>query len=338
MKTIPIPIPIPIVPRGFRFLEQDYGNINGEKLISLITSKKFSTALKFIESKSILAIEDEIDFTCIDAEGNTALHLAVKSNKLKLVKAIVEMGGNLYAMNFSLKTPLDLSKEIGFSPIKEYLEQTIMKESEIEKAMLKSLPELEDSGIDGFFFSMQFDPVISPKAHQELTRVAPVLSLPKQQAWQAESFDDEMREYFSSLESMSSSSSSGIIVQESSKFSSSSGSAPIDIIASASKKVTLSEDSHLLCRDFNFDKHAPAYEDIESLRFEVGSIPKHDRVVIPLPKKTEVVIQEIPQVKESVVLEKTPLWPCSYSEELMFSFDDEEYISGVSSSGDLDYE
>jgi hypothetical protein len=109
---------------------------------------------------------------------------------------------------------------------------------------------------------MQFDPVIPPKAHQELTRVAPVLSLPKQQAWQAESFDDEMREYFSSLESMSSSSSSGIIVQESSKFSSASGSAPIDIIASASTKVTLSEDPHLLCRDFNFDKHAPAYEDI----------------------------------------------------------------------------
>ena len=74
------------------------------------------------------------------------------------------------------------------------------------------------------------------------------------------------------------------------------------------------------------------------MRLEVASIPKHDRVVRPLPKKTEVVIQEIPQVKESVVLEKTPLWPCSYSEELMFSFDEEEDISGVSSSGDLDYE
>jgi hypothetical protein len=204
--------------------------------------------------------------------------------------------------------------------------------------MLKSLPELEDSGIDGFFFSMQFDPVIPPKAHQELTRVAPVLSLPKQQAWQAESFDDEMREYFSSLESMSSSSSSGIIVQESSEFSSASGSAPIDIISSTSTKVTLPKDPLLLFRDFNFDEHEPAYEDIESLRLEVGSIPKHDRVVIPLPKKTEVVIQEISKVKENVVLEKTPLWSCSYSEELMFSFDEEEDISGVSSSGDLDYE
>ena len=77
--------------------------------------------------------------------------IGIKSNKLKLVKAIVEMGGNLYAMNFSLKTPLDLSEEIGFSPIKEYLEQTIRKEYDIEKAMLKSLPELEDSGIDDFF-------------------------------------------------------------------------------------------------------------------------------------------------------------------------------------------
>ena len=48
-----VPIPIPIVPRDFRFLDQDYGNINGEKLISLIKSKKFSKALKFIESKSI---------------------------------------------------------------------------------------------------------------------------------------------------------------------------------------------------------------------------------------------------------------------------------------------
>ena len=183
---------------------------------------------------------------------------------------------------------------------------------------------------------MQFDPVTLPKVHQELTRVAPVLSFPKQQSWQAESVDDEMGEYFSSLESMSSSSSSGIIVQESSKFSSSLGSAPIDIISSAPTKVTLSEYPPLLFRDFNFDEHAPAYEDIESLRFEVGSIPKHDRVVIPLPKKTEVVIQEIPKAKESVILEKTPLWSCSYSEDLMFSFDDED-ISGVSSSGDLDY-
>ena len=151
MKTVTVPVPIPIAPGGFRFLDQDHGNINGDKLISLITSKKFSKALKFIENKSALGIEHEIAFTCIDAEGNTALHLAVKSNKLKLVKAIVEMGGNLYAMNFSLKTPLDLSEEIGFSPIKEYLEQTIRKEYDIEKAMLKSLPELEDSGIDDFF-------------------------------------------------------------------------------------------------------------------------------------------------------------------------------------------
>ena len=187
---------------------------------------------------------------------------------------------------------------------------------------------------------MQFDPVTPPKAHQELTRVAPVLSLPKQQSYQAESFDDEMREYFSSLESMSSSSSSGIIVQESSKFSSSSGSAPIDIIAPSSRSFTsqcLQEDPLMVLGGFNFDKRAPAYEDIESLRFEVGSIPKHDRVVIPLLKKTEVVIQEIPKVKESIILEKTPLLSCSYSEDLMFSFDDEEDISGVSSSGDLDY-
>ena len=183
---------------------------------------------------------------------------------------------------------------------------------------------------------MQFDPVTPPKAHQELTRVAPISSLPKQQSYQAESVDNEMREYFSSLERMSSDSSSRIIVQESSNFSSVLGSAPIDIIASASTKVTLSEDPHLLCRDFNFDEHEPAYEDIESLHLEVGSIPKHDRFIL-LPKKTKVVIQETTKAKENVVLEKTPLWPCSYSEELMFSFDEEEGISGVSSSGDLDY-
>ena len=343
MKTVTVPVPIPIAPGGFRFLDQDHGNINGDKLISLITSKKFSKALKFIENKSALGIEHEIAFTCIDAEGNTALHLAVKSNKLKLVKAIVEGGGTLYAINFSLKTPLDLSKEIGSSPIKEYLESILAKEGGMEEGILQIIPELngpeqELESREIFFLSMQFDPVVPTKKHQEFTRVTPILFLPKQQFDQEESIDDEIIGYFSSLDGVSLST-NGMSIQESRKSPSVSGSAPIDVIVPSSRSSAFQEDSPPLFGS-SFDDLGSVYDNIESSYAEVVSAPKNDRFVL-LPKKTEAVTQEIAKAEKSTVVVKMPVHFFSdSSEDLIFSFDDDEDISGVikgvSPSGDVD--
>ncbi len=120
----------------------DYSFANGEKLISLIRSKKFGQALKLVKNSKMLDVENELDFTCIDYEGNTALHLAVKNNKLKLVKAIVDACSPLSKDNFLAQTPLDISKERGSISITKYLELALVKESEVEEGILQNLSEL----------------------------------------------------------------------------------------------------------------------------------------------------------------------------------------------------
>lgn len=138
----------------------NYGIINGEKLILLITSKQFASALELIEESRKIYEEKEIDFTCVDEQGNTPLHLAVQNNNLELVEAIINAGSPLDINNCTGQSPLDASKIIGTVSIISRLESALAAEENIKKLISKALFDSSDEDNFGdveemFSFSMR---------------------------------------------------------------------------------------------------------------------------------------------------------------------------------------
>ncbi|KAK6540680.1 hypothetical protein TWF694_008073 [Orbilia ellipsospora] len=62
-----------------------------------------------------------------DTNGNTALHNAIISDSLPIVKLLVENGIDTSKRNRDGKTALELTKEFGFLPIEQYLRSSVLK-------------------------------------------------------------------------------------------------------------------------------------------------------------------------------------------------------------------
>jgi ankyrin repeat protein len=63
----------------------------------------------------------------VDANGNTALHLACTADDVALVQILLEAGATLSAKNKEGKTPSDVAQSATFAKIKAYREQRVKR-------------------------------------------------------------------------------------------------------------------------------------------------------------------------------------------------------------------
>ncbi len=74
-----------------------------------------------------LLLQAGVEIDAVDNNGDAPVHEAVVSRQLTAVRTLVGAGAAFYLRNSEGKTPLELAKEDGFSPIVEFLEQFPLK-------------------------------------------------------------------------------------------------------------------------------------------------------------------------------------------------------------------
>lgn len=77
--------------------------VNGQKLIVLLKTGHF-------EAAEVLCWKG-VDVNCVDRDGNSALHLAVKFKQANIVGALLISGANSYLKNKAGLTSLELAKK-----------------------------------------------------------------------------------------------------------------------------------------------------------------------------------------------------------------------------------
>jgi len=83
-----------------------------------------------------LCLQKGVNINAVDAEGNTALHLAVQCNKVEIVEYLLEEGANVNIVN-----------NAGYQPISEAISGG---SSQIIKVLLDKNPEISNQTIDRF--------------------------------------------------------------------------------------------------------------------------------------------------------------------------------------------
>ena len=79
----------------------DEQNGNGRFLLELLGTHKFYAAGLLLNQGKL------INLKCMDSEGNTALHLAVKNKQEHLVQILVNLGSEIQLQNGSLNILLN---------------------------------------------------------------------------------------------------------------------------------------------------------------------------------------------------------------------------------------
>ncbi len=97
----------------------DEQNGNGRFLLELLGTHKFYAAGLLLNQGKL------INLKCMDSEGNTALHLAVKNKQEHLVQILVNLGSEIQLQNGEKLTPVDIAKSQRSTNLIAYFEKTI---------------------------------------------------------------------------------------------------------------------------------------------------------------------------------------------------------------------
>ena len=133
---------------------------NGKKLITLLKTGHFEEAEKLSWQR--------IDTSCVDEDGNSALHLATKFKQTNIVSALLLSGADSYLKNKAGLTSLDLAKK--HSEIMDL----ILCDRKFPGNLDKGDKEFEEESSSSFFAKFNFGFSVSVLGAQDNSEYLPL--------------------------------------------------------------------------------------------------------------------------------------------------------------------